>query len=131
MVDKALDDGSRFAGARGGVGATAWAGGGAAVRLWAQDWGYGAGLARAVAGLAGRRLVVVVMVMVGWGAEQAGGHVGGPGGVGWRGRGRGATVSGRGRLVVHGRRRLVVRGGHGERQGSRRGGGGQVGGGEG
>lgn len=52
MVDKALDDGSRFAGARGGVAATAWAGGGAAVRLWAQDWGYRAGLAHAVAGLA-------------------------------------------------------------------------------
>lgn len=52
MVDKALNDGSRFAGARGGAAATVGAGGRTAVRLWAQDWGYRAGLAHAVARLA-------------------------------------------------------------------------------
>lgn len=54
MVDEALNDGARFAGACRGTGATVGAVGavGAAVSLRAEDWGYRAGLADVVAGLA-------------------------------------------------------------------------------
>lgn len=55
-----------------------------------------------------------VVVVMGWRAEKTSGDVGRARGVGWRRRSRGATVSGGGRLVVHGREGLVVRGGQGE-----------------
>lgn len=86
--------------------------------LRADDWGYGAGLADVMAGLVCRRLVEVVLVMS-WGPEKTGGDVGGPGGVGWR-RGRGATVSRGGRLVIDGREWLMVRRGQGEGAGAGR-----------
>lgn len=58
---------------------------------------------------------MVVVVVMGGGSEETSGDVGGARGVGLRRRSRGATVSGRGgRLVVHGREGLVVRGGQGE-----------------
>lgn len=75
-----------------------------------------------MAGLVCRRLVEVVLVMS-RGSEKTGGDVGGPRGVGGR-RSRGATVSGGGRLVIHGREWLMVTGGRGEGAGARRGGGG-------
>lgn len=73
-----------------------------------------------MAGLVRRRLVEVVLVER-RGPEKAAGDVGGPGGVGWRSwrRSRGATVSGGGgRLVIHGRERLMVCGGQGEGAGA-------------
>lgn len=93
--------------------------------LRAEDWGYRAGLADVVAGLACGRLVEVVVVM-GRRAEKTSGHVGRTRGVSWRRRSRGATVSGGGRLVVHGREGLVVRGGQGEGGGAWGGGGGMA-----
>lgn len=71
-------------------------------------------------------VVVVVMMVVGWRAEKTSRDVGRARGVGWGSRG--ATVSGGGRLVVHGRQRLGVRGGQGEGRGARgrRGGGDEV-----
>lgn len=69
-------------------------------------------------------VVVVVMMVMGWRAEKTSRDMGRARGVGRR-RSRGATVSGGGRLVVHGRERLVVRGGQREGRGARgRGGGG-------
>lgn len=67
---------------------------------------------------------MVVMVMS-RGSEQASGHVGWPRGVGRRWWSRRATVSRGGRLVVHGRQWLMMRRGHREGQGSKRGGGGR------
>lgn len=64
-------------------------------------------------------VVVVVMMVMGWSAEKTSRDVGRARGVGWRRRSRGATVSGGGRLVVHGRERLVVCGGQGEGRGAR------------
>lgn len=63
-------------------------------------------------------VVVVVMMVMGRGAEQTSGDVGRARGVGLRRRSRRATVSGGGRLV-HGRERLVVRRGQGEGRGAR------------
>lgn len=86
--------------------------------LRADDRGYRAGLADVMAGLVCRRLVEVVLV-VSRGPEKTAGDVGGPGGVGWRRRrSRGATVSGGGRLVIHGREWLMVRRGQGEGAGA-------------
>lgn len=61
-------------------------------------------------------VVVVLMMVMGWGAEQTSGDVGWARGVWWRSRR--ATVSGGGRMVVHGRERLVVCGGQGEGRGA-------------
>lgn len=89
--------------------------------LRADDRGYRASLADVVAGLACRRLVE--MLVTSRGPEKTAGAVGGPGGVGRRRRrSRGATVSGGGRLVIHGRERLMVRRGEGEGTGAGRGG---------
>lgn len=70
-------------------------------------------------------VVVVVRMVMGWRAEKTSRDVGRARGVGWGRRSRGATVSGGGRLVVHGREWLVVRGGQGEGRGSRGRGGGR------
>lgn len=70
-------------------------------------------------------VVVVVMMVMGWRAEKTSRDVGWARGVGWRRRSWGATVSGGGRLVVHGREWLVVRGGQGEGRGARGRGGGR------
>lgn len=57
----------------------------------------------------------MVVVVKGGGSEETSRDVGGAGGVGLRGRSRGATVSGRGgRLVVQGREGMGVCGGQGE-----------------
>lgn len=90
--------------------------------LRADDRGYRAGLADVMAGLVCRRLVEVVLVMS-RGPEKTAGDVGGPGGVGRRWS-RGATVSGGGRLVIHGREWLMVNRGQGEGAGAWRSGGG-------
>lgn len=66
----------------------------------------------------------MVVMVVSWRAEKTSRDVGWARGVGLRRRSGGATVSGGGRLVVHGRERLVVRGGQGEGRGAWGGGGG-------
>ncbi len=63
-------------------------------------------------------VVVVLMMVMGWRAEKSSRDVGRARGVGWRRRSRGATVSRGGRLVVHGRERLVVRRGQREGRGA-------------
>lgn len=71
-------------------------------------------------------MVVVVVMMMGRRAENTSRDVGWARGVGWRRRrSRGATLSGGGGLVVHGRELLVVGGGQGEGRGPRGRGGGR------
>lgn len=58
------------------------------------------------------------MMVMSWRAEKTSRDVGRARGVRLRRRSRGATMSRGGRLVVHGRERLVVRGGQGEGRGA-------------
>lgn len=95
--------------------------------LWAQDWGYRAGLADVMAGLAWGRLMVVVMVVMSRRAENTSRDVWWARGMGRRRYSRRATMSRGGWLVVHGWEWLVVSGGQVEWMGAwGRGGGGHV-----